>query len=206
MSLLFKLYKIFRPKKAHGKLSKLLLRLDNVIISQTIEMLLDYVTGVNRVDNRLPLDKFTYVKNCFLDCINIVGYHELRYQNIKNEEYEFRTNSSLTCNHMLLSGVSMDLEHQLRKYETRDLILKPMQVLDWVSNASSVTDIITSSLYIITTLERFNTTTVGEVINGSELRESDEVNATLSYGNSREFLILLNDLILTMVIYLKARN
>lgn len=205
MSILLKLYKILRPVKARGIASKLVKCVDAKIVQHTIKKLTEARLNVNKQTTESNLVKMKNIKNLFTNCIDIIGEQEISYSSIKEEEFSFRTNTSNTYFRRMKHGVGEIVDEEFLNnggYGSGSLLNK--NCLDWVSSSSSIKDVIDTSLFIIATAERFanNPTTTNEV--DGYLREKEKFSKILSYANSREFLILLNDLINCMVIYLKA--
>lgn len=207
MSILLKLYKILRPVNARGIASKLVKCMDAKVVQLTIKNLIEARTAVNKQTVESNLTKMKRIKSIFVDCIEIIGEKQISYSSIKEEEFGFRTETSNTYIRCMKHGVGeiIDEEFIVKGGKPTSLLLNK-ESLDWVSSSQSIKDVIDTSLFIITTAERFaDTPSSANEVEGY-LREKDRVSTILTYANSREFLILLNDLINCMVIYLNANK
>lgn len=205
MSILLKLYKILRPAKARGMASKLVKCMDAKVVQFTIKKLTEARVEVNKQTVESNLTKMKKVKDIFANCIDIIGERAIVYSSIKEEEFSFRTETSNTYIRYVKHGVGEIIDEELlNKGGKPTSVLIKKDSLDWVSGSASVKDVIDTSLFIITTAERFaNTPSSANDVEGY-LREKDRVSPILTYANSREFLILLNDLVNCMIIYLNA--
>lgn len=205
MSILLKLYKILRPAKARGIASKLVKCMDAKVVRFTIKKLTEARLEVNKQTVESNLTKMLKVKNIFTKCIEIIGEHEVIYSSIKEEEFSFRTETSNTYIRCIKHGVGEIIDEEfINKGGKPTSVLLRKDSLDWVSGSSSIKDVIDTSLFIIATAERFASTPSSANEVEGYLHEKDRVSPILTYANSREFLILLNDLVNCMIIYLNA--